>query len=107
MLPAAKLVAGSNVMSNKVQEDIKMGADEVKAFIAKLADDEFRNAFNKANTDQAKKLVLDKAGLSISVEEATAAMKGEGELADQDLDEVAGGDAGVIRFPYPPPPTNP
>lgn len=81
-----------------------MSAEQVAAFLKQLADADFRTAFEAATTQDAKRHVLDKAGLAISVEDAEAALKGEGELDEQDLDQVTGGDAGVIRFPYPPPP---
>lgn len=81
-----------------------MSAEQVAAFLKQLADADFRKAFEAATTQDAKRHVLDKADLSISVDDAVAVLKGEGELDDQDLDQVNGGDAGVVRFPYPPPP---
>ena len=81
-----------------------MSAEQVQAFLKMASDANFRAAFNAATTAETRRQVLDKAGLTISVEEAEATLKGERELADQDLDKVAGGDAGVIRYPYPPPP---
>jgi len=81
-----------------------MSAEQVAAFLKHMADADFRTSFEAATTLDAKRLVLDKAGLTISVEDAEAALKGEGELDEQDLDQVTGGDAGVVRFPYPPPP---
>ena len=82
-----------------------MSADQVQAFLKMAADAKFRAAFEVATTEEAKRQVLDKAGLTIGVAEAEAALQGERELADEDLDKVAGGDAGVIRYPPPPPPT--
>ena len=81
-----------------------MSAEQMKAFLKKMGETDFRIAFETAATPEVKRQVLDKAGFTITVEEAVAAIKGEGELTDQDLDEVAGGDAGIIRYPYPPPP---
>jgi predicted ribosomally synthesized peptide with nif11-like leader len=82
-----------------------MSADQVQAFLKKVTEASFRAAFEAAATAAAKRKVLDAAGLTLSVTEAEAALQGERELADEDLDKVAGGDAGVVR--YPPPPTPP
>ncbi len=81
-----------------------MSADQVQAFLKKAAEAGFRAALEAAATPEAKRKVLDAAGLTISVAAAEAALKGERELADEDLDKVAGGDAGVVRYPPPPPP---
>ena len=78
-----------------------MMTDEVKAFLAKLEDEAFRAAFESAATAEAKARLLAEAGLSIAVEEAEEVLKGEWELSDEDVEGVAGGDAGVIRFPKP------
>jgi hypothetical protein len=61
----------------------------------------FRTAFEAAATPEARRHALAKVGLTIHVEEAEAALKGERELTDEDLAKVAGGDAGVIRYPRP------
>jgi len=68
----------------------------VEAFLNKMEDGAFRAAFEGAGTPEAKEGVLAGAGLDISVEEAEAAWGG---LSDEELDQVAGGDAGVIRYP--------
>ena len=83
-----------------------MSAEQVKAFLKLAENPAFRAAFEAALTPEARQQLLQKAGLDIPVAEAEAALKGERELTDQDLDKVAGGDAGIIRYP-PPPPTNP
>lgn len=78
--------------------------EKVQAFLKKLAEDEsFRAAFESAATLEAKAKVLAEAGLDISAKVAMDAMA-EQELGDEDLDAVAGGGAGIIR--YPPPPEN-
>ena len=68
----------------------------VEVFLSKMEDEAFRAAFEGAATPEAKASVLAEAGLDISVEEAETAL---GELSDEDLDQVAGGGAGVIRYP--------
>jgi predicted ribosomally synthesized peptide with nif11-like leader len=73
----------------------------VNVFLEKMADPDFRAAFIGAATSDAKAQVLAQAGLSLSVEQAEAAWAGQ-ELSDEDLDQVAGGDAGIIRYPPPP-----
>ena len=73
----------------------------VNAFLEKMADPAFRAAFTGAATPDAKAQVLAEAGLALSVEQAEAAWAGQ-ELSDEDLDQVAGGGAGVIRYPPPP-----
>ena len=83
-----------------------MSQEQVQAFLKVAEDANFRAAFEAANTTQAKRQLLDKAGLTISVDEALAALATADELADEDLNKVAGGDAGIIRYPYPPT-TNP
>ena len=72
----------------------------VDAFLKKMADPAFQAAFTGAMTPDAKAQVLAEAGLALSVEEAEAAWAGQ-ELSDEDLDQVAGGGAGVIRYPPP------
>ena len=69
----------------------------VDAFLAKMADPDFRAAFAGAATPDAKAQVLAEAGLALSVEQAEAAWAGQ-ELSDEDLDQVAGGE-GIIRYP--------
>jgi predicted ribosomally synthesized peptide with nif11-like leader len=68
----------------------------VDAFLKKMEDEAFRAAFEGATTPEAKEGVLAEAGLDISVAEAEAAL---GELSEEELDQVAGGGAGVIRYP--------
>jgi predicted ribosomally synthesized peptide with nif11-like leader len=70
---------------------------QVQAFLKKMEEDKFRTAFEGAATPEAKKGILAKAGLDISVEAALEALAGE--LGDEDLEAVAGGGAGVIRYP--------
>jgi predicted ribosomally synthesized peptide with nif11-like leader len=82
-----------------------MSTEQVQAFLKAAENANFRTAFETA-TDQVKRQMLNEAGLDISVEEALAALATADELADEDLNKVAGGDAGVIRYPYPPT-TNP
>jgi predicted ribosomally synthesized peptide with nif11-like leader len=82
-----------------------MSTEQVQAFLKAAENTNFRTAFETA-TDQVKRQMLNEAGLDISVEEALAALATADELADEDLNKVAGGDAGVIRYPYPPT-TNP
>jgi predicted ribosomally synthesized peptide with nif11-like leader len=66
-----------------------------------MADPAFRAAFTGAASPDAKAQVLAEAGLSLSVEQAEAAWAGQ-ELSDEDLDQVSGGDAGIVRYPPPP-----
>jgi predicted ribosomally synthesized peptide with nif11-like leader len=77
-----------------------MSAEQVKAFLKWIEDAKLRAAFQAAKPE-AQRAMLKKAGLDISLEQALAAMKGERELADQELDKVAGGD-GIVRPPPPP-----
>ncbi len=70
----------------------------VAMFLEKMTDAKFQAAFTSAATPAAKAKVLADAGLALSVEEAAAALVGQ-ELSDADLDQVAGGDAGIIRYP--------
>jgi predicted ribosomally synthesized peptide with nif11-like leader len=72
---------------------------KVQMFFKKLKEDEnFRAAFESAATTEAKAKVLAEAGLDISVKVALEAVTGQ-ELSDEDLDAVAGGGAGIIRYP--------
>ncbi len=80
-----------------------MNADQVQEFLKMAEDQNFRARFEAA-TSTVRSEILKQAGLSISVAEAEAVLKGERELSEQDLDQVAGGDAGIIRYPPPPPP---
>jgi predicted ribosomally synthesized peptide with nif11-like leader len=74
-------------------------AEKVQAFLKKLEEDKsFRAAFGSAATTEAKAKVLAEAGLDISVKAALEAATGQ-ELSDEDLDAVAGGGAGIIRYP--------
>ena len=68
-----------------------MSAEQVRAFLKLLEGAEFRAAFEAAATPEAKRKLLTQAGLDIPLEEAEAALKGERELAEQELDKVAGG----------------
>ena len=77
-----------------------MSAEQVKAFLKLLEDANFRAAFEAA-APEARRAMLTKAGLAIPLEEAEAALKGERELGEQELDKVAGGD-GIVRPPPPP-----
>ena len=79
-----------------------MSAEQVKAFLKLLEDANFRAAFEAA-APEARVAMLTKAGLAIPLEEAEAALKGEGELDEEELGKVAGGDIGIIRPPPPPP----
>jgi len=72
--------------------------EKVQAFLKKLEDEEFRAAFENAATLEAKAQVLAEAGLNISAKAALEAVTGQ-ELSDEDLDAIAGGGAGVIRYP--------
>ncbi len=83
-----------------------MSAEQIKAFLKMLEDGQFRAAFEAA-TPEARRTLLTKAGLAISLDQAEAALKGERELSEQELDKVAGGDAGIVNWPGPPPPTEP
>ena len=79
-----------------------MSAEQVQAFLKLLEDEKFRAGFQAA-TPEARRAMLIQAGLDIPLEEAEAALKGERELADQELDKVAGGDIGFVVPPPPPP----
>jgi predicted ribosomally synthesized peptide with nif11-like leader len=79
-----------------------MSAEQVQAFLKMLEDAKFKAAFQAAATPEARRALLTKAGLAIPLQEAEAALKGEGELSEQDLDKVAGGDAGIVTWPPPP-----
>jgi predicted ribosomally synthesized peptide with nif11-like leader len=81
-----------------------MSTNQVQAFLKLIEDDSFRAAFQSAATIEAKHKLLMQAGLDIAVEEAEAALRGERELTDQELDKVAGGAIGIIRPPLPPSP---
>ena len=77
-----------------------MSAEQVKAFLKLLEDANFRAAFEAA-VPEARVAMLTKAGLAIPLEKAEAALKGEWELGEQDLDKVAGG-TDIVRPPPPP-----
>ena len=81
-----------------------MSAEQVQAFLKWIADAKLLAAFQAA-APEARRAMLIKAGLDIPLEEAEAALKGERELADQELDKVAGGDIGFV-VPPPPPATD-
>ncbi len=81
-----------------------MNTDQMQKFLKMAEDQDFRARFEAA-TSTVRSDILKQAGLGISVAEAEAALKGERELSERDLDQVAGGDAGVIRYPPPPPPS--
>ncbi|MBN1919689.1 MAG: Nif11-like leader peptide family RiPP precursor [Anaerolineae bacterium] len=70
----------------------------LELFLEKMTDPEFQAAFMGAETPEAKAAVLAQAGLTLSVAEAEVALAGH-ELSDEDLDQVAGGGAGIIRYP--------
>lgn len=70
----------------------------IAMFLEKMTDATFNAAFTGAETLEEKAALLAKAGLELSVEEAEAALAGQ-ELSDEDLDQVAGGGAGIIRYP--------
>ncbi|MDX9953763.1 MAG: Nif11-like leader peptide family RiPP precursor [Anaerolineae bacterium] len=70
----------------------------IELFLEKMTDPEFQAAFVGAESLEAKAAVLAQAGLTLSVAEAEAALVGQ-ELSDEDLDQVAGGGAGIIRYP--------
>lgn len=70
----------------------------IEKFLEKMAESDFQAAFTGAATPEAKAAVLAEAGLTLSVAEAEAALAGQ-ELSDEDLDQVAGGGAGIIRYP--------
>jgi predicted ribosomally synthesized peptide with nif11-like leader len=78
-----------------------MSAEQVKAFLKLLEDANFRAAFEAA-APEARRALLTKAGLAIPLEKAEAALKGERELAEQELDKVAGGV--IAAPPLEPPP---
>ena len=80
-----------------------MSAKQVQAFL-KMAEDKNFLARFESGSPVARREILAKAGLDIPLAEAEAALKGERELSEHDLDQVAGGGAGVIRYPPPPPP---
>ena len=67
-----------------------MSAEQVQAFLKLFEDDQFRAGFEAA-TPEARRAMLIQAGLNIPLEEAEAALKGERELGEQELDKVAGG----------------
>jgi predicted ribosomally synthesized peptide with nif11-like leader len=80
-----------------------MSEKQVKAFLKWIADAKHRASFEAAKPDD-RRAMLKKAKLDITLKEAEAALKGvkgERELADQELDKVAGGD-GIVRPPPPP-----
>ena len=73
--------------------------ENLQAFLARMnEDEEFRAAFESADTPEARAKLLSDAGLELSVEEAIAAWAGR-ELSDEELDQAAGGGAGIIRYP--------
>ena len=78
-----------------------MSAEQVQAFLKWVEDAKLRAGFEAA-TPEARRAMLTKAGLDIPLEEVEAALKGERELSDQELDKVSGGD-GIVRPPPPPP----
>ena len=78
-----------------------MSAEQVKAFLKLLEDVKFKAAFEAA-TAEGRRALLAKAGLAIPLEEAEAALKGERELAEQELDKVAGGVIAAPRWSPPP-----
>ncbi len=80
-----------------------MNADQVQEFLKMAEDQDFRARFEAASPD-GRRAILTQAGLDLPLEEAEAALSGERELAETELDQVAGGDAGIIRYPPPPPP---
>ena len=79
-----------------------MSTEQVQAFLKWIADAKLRAGFEAA-APEAQRAMLTKAGLAIPLEQALAALKGEGELSEQELGKVAGGDAGIIGWPPPPP----
>jgi len=79
-----------------------MSENKVQAFLKWIADPKLLAAFQAA-APEAQRAMLIKAGLDIPLEEAEAALKGERELAEQELDKAAGGGIGFIVPPPPPP----
>lgn len=80
-----------------------MSAEQVQALLQLAETADFRAKFDAAVPEERHK-ILAQAGLKLSLAEAEAALAGERELGDDELNRVAGGDAGVIRVPPPPPP---
>jgi predicted ribosomally synthesized peptide with nif11-like leader len=80
-----------------------MSTEQVQALLQLAETADFRAKFEAALPEE-RRNILARAGLNLSLAEAEAALAGERELADAELDQIAGGDAGVIRIPPPPPP---
>ncbi|MBC7251033.1 MAG: Nif11-like leader peptide family natural product precursor [Anaerolineae bacterium] len=73
--------------------------ENLQAFLDKMnSDAEFRAHFEGAEMPEARAQLLSDAGLELSAEEAAAAWAGR-ELSDEELDQAAGGGAGIIRYP--------
>ena len=83
-----------------------MSENQVQAFMKWIADPKLLAAFQAA-APEAQREMLKKAGLDLPLEQALAALKGERELAEQELDKVAGGDIGFVVPPPPPEGTPP
>ena len=70
-----------------------------KQFMTRLEDQAFKAAFESAEADGRQKL-LEQAGLGLSLAEAEAILANlSSELGEDDLQSVAGGNAGVILPP--------
>ena len=80
-----------------------MNVEQEQALQKLAADATFQTKFAAASSDE-RRALLAQAGLNVPLEEAEAVLTGERELAESELEEVAGGDAGIIRLPPPPPP---
>ena len=80
-----------------------MSAEHVQALLQLAETADFRAKFDAALPEE-RRAILAQAGLNLSLAEAEAALAGERELGEAELDQIAGGDAGVIRLPPPPPP---
>ena len=80
-----------------------MSTEQVQALLKLAEEAGFRAKFEAASPDE-RKALLAQAGLNMSLPEAEAALAGERELDAAELDQVAGGGAGVIPLPPPPPP---
>ena len=78
-----------------------MSENQVQAFMKWIADPKLLAAFQAA-APEAQREMLKQAGLDLPLEQALAALKGERELADQELDKAAGGGIGFIVPPPPP-----
>ena len=76
-----------------------MSVENAKAFLSRVASDEaFKKSLENAPNEEARKAIVKEAGYDFTKAEMESllAADGEGELSDEELEAVAGGNASTV-----------